>query len=340
MSNIILSVLITSHNNEKEISRCLDSILMQKLKVPFEIIISDDNSTDNTWNIICNYKSNYSGIIRSYKINSNDYNPDITSDRCAINKAHVYSQSKGKYIVNIDADDYLCINTIYQEQIDILESHPKCYICLQNIVLQDNGDESNFSKLWFPKGFLNIEGVVDAKTFFEKGLLISNPAIMMRRDYKLNASKKYGLFFDDFVITLHHLTLGNVLCLDKAGYVYVQYKNSIWNSVINSSYACVRSMAAINILLNYFPQFRYNILYSNIITYINGLKDLSKRNELLKIEVANLKYINRINSKFLNNIVNNKSLFRQNIYVRFYLILFLLGSKFKVLIKFLYYIIR
>ena len=337
-----LSVLVISHNQAHLIGRCLDSILSQKLSVTYEIIISDDASTDSTWDVILEYKNRYPDIIKPYKINSSEYNPDITSDRCAINKANVYSRASGRYVVNIDADDYLCIDTIYQDQIDLLESHQECSICLQNIVMQNDGDCNNFTRLWFPVGFLNKEDVINQKTFFEKGLIISNPAVMMRRDMTLDPYEKYGLLFDDFVITLHHLTFGKAICIDKAGYVYVQYQNSIWNTVIKSSYSYLRSMAALNILLYFFPQFRYDILYNNIIVYIQSLKALLLKNEIITIEEGNKKFISRLNSKLLNLLINNTLLKKQNLIIRLYLFIFVFASKInlRLFTKFLYYLIK
>ena len=339
---VTLSVLVISHNQAHLIGRCLDSILAQKLNVSYEIVISDDASTDDTWNVILEYQKKHPNIIRPFKINSTDYNPDITSDRCAINKANVYSRASGKYVVNIDADDYLCIDTIYQDQINLLESHQECSICLQNIVMQNDGDDNNFTRLWFPTGFLYTEGVISQKMFFEKGLIISNPAVMMKRDVTLEPYEKYGLLFDDFVITLHHLTFGKAICIDKAGYVYVQYQNSIWNTVIKSSYSYLRSMAALNILLYFFPQFRYDILYNNIIVYIQSLKALLLKNEIITIEEGNRKFISRLNSNLLNLLINNTVLIKQNLIIRFYLFIFVFASKInlKLFTKFIYYLIK
>ena len=43
-----VSVVMTSYNREKYIGQAIDSILAQECKFPFEIIIGDDCSTDNS----------------------------------------------------------------------------------------------------------------------------------------------------------------------------------------------------------------------------------------------------------------------------------------------------
>lgn len=54
---MLFSVIIPTHNSENYISKCLDSILIQKVK-DFEIILIDDGNTDSTNKIILNYKKN------------------------------------------------------------------------------------------------------------------------------------------------------------------------------------------------------------------------------------------------------------------------------------------
>ena len=54
---IDISVIVPAYNVEKYISSCLDSLLNQTKK-EIEIIAIDDGSTDNTLNILNEYKRN------------------------------------------------------------------------------------------------------------------------------------------------------------------------------------------------------------------------------------------------------------------------------------------
>ena len=49
-----ISIIIPSYNEEKNISRCLDSILNQTFS-DFEVLCVDDGSNDNTFDIIKEY---------------------------------------------------------------------------------------------------------------------------------------------------------------------------------------------------------------------------------------------------------------------------------------------
>lgn len=46
--NYQLSIIIPAYNCEKYLEKCINSVLSQKLKYTYEIIIVNDGSTDNT----------------------------------------------------------------------------------------------------------------------------------------------------------------------------------------------------------------------------------------------------------------------------------------------------
>ena len=91
-----VSVIITVYNQEKYIGRCLRSIIDQSLKQNlYEIIVIDDNSSDNSMSII----SKFDQRITLIKNNSNMGLPH------SLNKA--IKKACGSFIVRVDADDYV-----------------------------------------------------------------------------------------------------------------------------------------------------------------------------------------------------------------------------------------
>ena len=58
MENLI-SVVVCTYNQEDTIARTLDSILMQQCHVPYEIIIGEDCSTDQTRSVCETYANKY-----------------------------------------------------------------------------------------------------------------------------------------------------------------------------------------------------------------------------------------------------------------------------------------
>ena len=71
-----LSVVVTAYNGEKYIQEQLDSILNQT-QVPDEVIVLDDGSTDETIDILSEYKKNHPSV---FDIEINDENLGVTKN--------------------------------------------------------------------------------------------------------------------------------------------------------------------------------------------------------------------------------------------------------------------
>ena len=94
-----VSVIVTNYNYGKYLRRCIKSLLNQDF-YSYEIIIIDDNSTDDSKNILLEYLSN-----PKIKVIFNPTNIGVGASSAAGGK-----QALGKYIVRVDADDYVNVN--------------------------------------------------------------------------------------------------------------------------------------------------------------------------------------------------------------------------------------
>ena len=63
-----LTIVTTTYNQEKFIGQAIDGMLMQKTNFPFQIVISNDCSTDNTLKILNSYKEKYPEKIKIINI--------------------------------------------------------------------------------------------------------------------------------------------------------------------------------------------------------------------------------------------------------------------------------
>ena len=61
-----MSILCTAYNHEQYIAQTLDSFLSQQTDFSFEILVSDDASTDGTAEIIRDYALRYPGVVRAF----------------------------------------------------------------------------------------------------------------------------------------------------------------------------------------------------------------------------------------------------------------------------------
>ncbi|REG61288.1 glycosyltransferase involved in cell wall biosynthesis [Paraburkholderia sp. BL6669N2] len=113
----VLSVIVLCYRQGEYVGPCLQSILDQKLDVPFEVIVGDDNSPDNSLDVIESFRSQYPDAI---KVISHDANVGF-----AANFADTVAMANGEYIANIDGDDVMLPGKL-QRQLDFLREHPEC----------------------------------------------------------------------------------------------------------------------------------------------------------------------------------------------------------------------
>jgi glycosyltransferase involved in cell wall biosynthesis len=108
----LVSVIMPAYNAEKYIGKAIESILQQTF-VNFELIIIDDFSTDNTYDLITKYRKKDKRII----ILRNGRNLKLSK---TLNKGILYA--KGKYIARMDADDWSYKYRL-EKQYTFLEEH-------------------------------------------------------------------------------------------------------------------------------------------------------------------------------------------------------------------------
>ena len=123
MENII-SVVVLTYNQECTISRTLDSILMQQCHVPFEIVVGEDCSTDNTRTICERYAKNYPDIIR---LICNPHNKGIVD-----NYFDCLLACRGKYIADCAGDDFWTDPQKLEKEVSIMEAHDNVTMVITN----------------------------------------------------------------------------------------------------------------------------------------------------------------------------------------------------------------
>lgn len=92
MKNTLISIIIPAFNEERKIRNCLNSIFAQTYK-NLEVFVVDDGSSDNTMNIVREFKS-------IKLLQQNHRGPGAAKNLAA-------EQSKGKIFVFVDSDEIL-----------------------------------------------------------------------------------------------------------------------------------------------------------------------------------------------------------------------------------------
>lgn len=117
MDDELISVIIPVYNAEKYIRKCIESVLNQTYR-NLEIILIDDGSTDNSYSVCQEYNNN-----SSVKI--------IHKENEGVSKARNYGIdiSNGKYLIFIDADDYISCDMIEKLYKNIKENNADISMC-------------------------------------------------------------------------------------------------------------------------------------------------------------------------------------------------------------------
>jgi glycosyltransferase involved in cell wall biosynthesis len=115
-STPVVSVVVLCYNQGKYIGECLQSVLDQELDVPFEVIVGDDNSPDNSLEVIESFRARYPSII---KVVSHERNCGFCG-----NLADSIALATGEYIANIDGDDVMLPGKL-KRQLEFLKTHPE-----------------------------------------------------------------------------------------------------------------------------------------------------------------------------------------------------------------------
>lgn len=134
-TNPVVSVYITTFNQEKYIRKALDSVLMQKTDFKFEIIIGDDASTDSTPRIIKEYKENNPELIEIILREKNIFGSKID------NFEDLRRRCKGDYIICLEGDDFWIDENKLQKQVDFLNSHLDYIATAHSTVVVDENSE-------------------------------------------------------------------------------------------------------------------------------------------------------------------------------------------------------
>lgn len=218
-SNILITFIIPAYNCENYLEECVLSILNQKIE-NIEILIIDDGSVDNTYELSIKLREKYPLIVKTFT---------KTNGGAASARNYGLKESQGKYVVFVDSDDFLfgndfekSINDMKEYGADLLFSDISLFIdgniqrnefCSKSILVNKNVLEyvSNLSK--FP-------GSSCAKIYLRQFII------------KNNLSFTEGIVNEDIDFMLECLQRNPILY--HSNYSWYLYRQNVQNSVTNT----------------------------------------------------------------------------------------------------------
>jgi glycosyltransferase involved in cell wall biosynthesis len=124
-----ISIVICTYNGSKTISNCLTFLLKQETELKFEIIVVDNNSSDNTFSLVHNYT-------KSKKTVNLKLLTETNAGKVNALKKGVLA-STGELVIICDDDNYLSPN-FFDMAFDFFENNQSCgAACGRNSAISD-----------------------------------------------------------------------------------------------------------------------------------------------------------------------------------------------------------
>ncbi len=214
MKEKLVTVFIPLYNCEQYINKCLDSVINQTYK-NLDILVIDDGSTDNSYEIVRQVKDERVRILR------NEENRGIPYTR---NRG--LEEAKGEYIVLVDSDDYSLPDRI-KKQVEYMEKNKDVVALGTNFIVStpfiSRKIRVNKSPLELKIGLL-----------FECQL--ANPTVILRKE----TLKKYNIKYNtncfvaqDYELWTQITKIGDIAILPEILHVYKSGHDNITRKSIS-----------------------------------------------------------------------------------------------------------
>lgn len=210
----VVSVCMTTYNQEKYIAEAIESVLAQKTSFPVQLVIGEDCSTDKTLSICHHYAAMHSNIVLLHR----SYNLGL-----ARNLVLVWQECKSQYIAMLEGDDFWCSSYKLQRQVELMEQHPEYSMCFTTANVRDEDNPDNHRE--FPcrksrKVSLNLSDVI-------RHNLLANCSVMYRGGLVPQLPKwMLGLPYLDLALHCLHSQYGNIGYISEHMAIYRLHKDS------------------------------------------------------------------------------------------------------------------
>lgn len=267
----MVSVVITLYNKEKYVSECIQSVIGQSFS-DIEIIVVNDKTTDSSRDIVASFNDSRIRIID---------NPENVG--AGMSRRIGIGHATGKYIILLDADDY-----ISQDYIKVLVEHAEesdADIVSGNLIISNT--DNFYHKMILTNG---IYSTIDEKLKFRKFeslSFINNKLIRKRLWDKVEYSElRFTEDAPTYVRLIYHANkIQNISNLESIYYYY----RIVENSLITSS--------------NFIKNITYQILYLyDTYAYFKSINDLDYYDRIIVDKQNVEKYLQFFNAEKLNHI--------------------------------------
>ena len=217
----LVSVVVSVYNHASYIERCLASVASQKVSFDYEVIVGDDCSPDGTADVLRRLAPTLPG---NFQIICRERNLGAVK-----NGEDLYARARGKYLVDLEGDDFFTYEGKLEAQVSYMESHPNCSATYTHCVVVGEDSRPNGEK--YPQC---PHETYDFREYFYSRLPGQSGTLVCRREQYLSmrdefmAIRDYGFYPGDRRNAFLFLCAGDVhvFCRPWSAYRHVRKAGS------------------------------------------------------------------------------------------------------------------
>lgn len=228
MHNCLVTVFCLAYNHEKYIRTTFEGFVKQKTTFKFKVLVHDDASTDSTPEIIREYMEKYPDIFEAIFQEDNKYQKGID-----IEDEYIIPRIDSKYVASCEGDDYWTDPNKLQLQVEYMEKHPDCTLCVHNTEkIFENGNSTGT--------FFNPSH--KEEDYSMKDIILSEPSayfhfssLMWRSDTFKKKNPAFAMDgIGDYPMALYFASIGYIHYIPRTMSCYRLNSIGSWSSSMDS----------------------------------------------------------------------------------------------------------
>ncbi len=214
-----VDVLLTTYNQKKYIIDAVESILAQKADFSWQLVISDDGSSDGTREILEEYQEKFPKKINLL--------PREKNQGRFKNLEKLMKTAKADYLALCAGDDYWLDEKKLQKQIDFLEENPDYSICYTRY--REEREKYGISVIKPTWKEMFFESKTNIENFLKRWRIASSSMVFRSSSFENFPYEKYK-FLEDTHLVYYSMLQGKGKILNFIGTVYRIHDTNVYAS--------------------------------------------------------------------------------------------------------------
>ncbi len=268
---------MVTFNHAAYVAQAIESVLAQVTDFDVELVIGEDDSTDNTRQIVQAYQRQHPERIRLLLHPRNvgaQANVLATLQAC-----------RGEYVALLEGDDYWIDPDKLQAQVALLDANPAAFLCGARALVWPDGAES--SSAIVPAEDSETLASFGARELFEDRWWFRTCTKMFRRSATQKVPAQFAGDWSAIMWLIANSNFGPVCFLDRVVAVYRTHPAGVWTSMPRRA-RLERDIVTLFRLIPLFRSPEREQLHSRMDAYAHELTDADGGSRLAAVRCATL----------------------------------------------------